>query len=82
VLSVHGAVDFVSYEVDHKLIADIVNKARPGKGKFVSVPESDHLFHKFPTEAEAQRNYSRGTYNPAFSKVMMDWIRGILAEKA
>jgi len=82
VLSVHGAVDFVSYEVDHKLIADIVNKARPGKGKFVSVSESDHLFHKFPTEAEAQRNYSRGTYNPAFSKVMMEWIRGILAGKS
>lgn len=74
VLAVHGASDFVSYEVDHKLIADIVNRANPGWGKFVKAMNSDHLFHNFATEPEAQRNYSRGKFNPAFTGIMKEWI--------
>lgn len=80
VLAVRGASDFVTYDVDHKLIADIVNKAKPGKGESMTLPNSDHLFHNFPNELEAVRGYSRGKFNPAFTKVMMDWIRKVMAE--
>ncbi len=81
VLAAKGASDFVVYEVDHKLIADIVNRAHPGKGRSVIVPSSDHLFHNFATEPESMRNFQRGKYNLAFSTMMKDWIREVMASK-
>jgi pimeloyl-ACP methyl ester carboxylesterase len=77
VLAVHGASDFVSYEVDHKLIADIVNRANPGWGKSVTAPSSDHLFHNFATEQEALRGYSKGKFTPAFTEIMKAWIEEV-----
>lgn len=81
VLAVRGGSDFVTYDVDHKLIADIVNKAKPGRGESMTLPNSDHLFHNYPNELEAVRGYSRGKFNPAFTTVMMDWVRKVMAEK-
>lgn len=78
VLAVKGEADFVVYEADHKLIADVVNRVKPGYGKFVICPSTDHLFHNFPTEQASQQNFSKGKYNPAFSKLMMDWIREVM----
>lgn len=78
VLAVHGSTDFVSYEVDHKLIADIVNRAHPGNGKFIEAPNSDHLFHNFATELEAVRGYSKGKFNPAFTGILKSWIEEVL----
>lgn len=78
VLAVHGASDFVSYEVDHQLIADIVNRANPGWGKSVTAPSSDHLFHNYATEPEALRGYSRGKFNPAFTGIMKAWIQEVM----
>ena len=82
VLAARGASDFVTYDADHKLIADVINKKNPGWGTFVSVPNSDHLFHNFPTEADALRGYSKGKYNPEFAKIMMNWVKGVMAEKS
>ncbi len=81
VLAVRGESDFVTYDADHKLIADVVNRARPGQGKFAIAPSSDHLFHNFATEAESMKNFQKGKFNPAFTKMMMDWIRGVMKEK-
>lgn len=80
VLAVHGASDFVSYEADHKLIANAVNKVRPGQGKFVSLPNSDHLFHNFATEPESQRNFTKGKFNNDFTTLMKSWISEIMAK--
>lgn len=80
VLAVRGISDFVTYDADHKLIADIVNRANPGFGKFAIAPSSDHLFHDFATEPDSLRNFQRGKYNPAFSKMMMEWMREVIAK--
>jgi hypothetical protein len=82
VLAVKGEADFVVYEADHKLIENIVNRAHPGFGKFEICPQSDHLFHKFSSEQESMKNFQRGTFNPAFSKMMMTWIRGVIDGKS
>jgi pimeloyl-ACP methyl ester carboxylesterase len=74
VLAVKGASDFVVYEADHKLIADIVNRAHPGQGKFVIAPNSDHLLHAFATEQESLRNFQRGTFSDSFTQILKDWI--------
>lgn len=80
VLAVKGASDFVVYEADHKLIADLTNRIHPGWGKFEIVPDSDHLFHKFATEQESMRNWQKGTYSSNFSKRMMEWIREVIQQ--
>lgn len=74
VLAVKGASDFVVYEADHKLIADIVNRDRPGRARFVIAPNSDHLLHGFATEAESARAFQRGTYSDSFARILKDWI--------
>ncbi|MBY0457812.1 MAG: hypothetical protein K2V38_10775, partial [Gemmataceae bacterium] len=81
VLAVRGASDFVVYDTDHKLIADVVNKAHPGWGKSAVLPDSDHLFHTFATEAESMKNFQRGKFNPAFIKLAKDWIADVMAAK-
>jgi hypothetical protein len=82
VLAVKGEADFVVYEADHKLIADIVNRANPGFGKFEIAPQSDHLFHMFTSEQESMKNFQRGTFNPTFSKMMMNWMREVMDTKS
>ncbi len=81
VLSVRGASDYVTYDADHKLIADVVNKVHPGWGKFVIAPSSDHLFHNWVTEADSLKGWTKGQFNNGFTKIMMDWIREVMAEK-
>jgi pimeloyl-ACP methyl ester carboxylesterase len=78
VLAVRGASDFVSYDADHKLIADIVNRTHPGWGKSAVLPGSDHLFHDFATESESLKNFRRGKFNPAFIKMTKNWIDAVM----
>jgi uncharacterized protein len=78
VLAVRGVADFVTYDADHKLIVDIINRARPGEGKFQLLPNSDHLFHNFPTEQASMQNFQRGKFNNAFAGVMKKWIQSVM----
>jgi hypothetical protein len=80
VLCVHGASDFVSYEVDHRLVADIVNKAHPGWGKFVIAPSSDHLFSNWKTEADSLAHWPKGNFNPAFVRILEAWVDGVMTD--
>jgi len=79
VLAVHGQSDFVTYDADHKLIVDIINRVHPRWGKFVLLPNSDHLFHNFATEQDSLRNFQKGSFNNDFSRVVKDWIAGIVS---
>jgi pimeloyl-ACP methyl ester carboxylesterase len=81
VLAVRGASDFVTYDADHKLIADIVNRAHPGWGKSAVLPDSDHLFHNFATETESLKGFRTGKFNPAFITMTKDWIDAVMASK-
>jgi pimeloyl-ACP methyl ester carboxylesterase len=73
VLAVHGASDYVSYAVDHELIAKIVNEAHPGYGRYVSLPSVDHWLNDWPTQDDSQKNVGTGKYNPAVAKALRDW---------
>lgn len=72
-LALHGASDFVSEWDDHQTAADIVNRLHPGWAKAAQVPATDHLFHRFETEAESFRNFGQGTFNPAVIETMKQW---------
>lgn len=78
ILAIHGQSDFVSYEIDHKLIADIINRSHPGKGRFVEAPATDHLFNQWPNEKEALANYSKGSFNSVMNKIVMEWAKEVL----
>lgn len=80
VLSVWGENDFVTFGIEHQLIADTVNRVKPGTAKYVTVPKSDHLFHDWDTQKESQQKFGQGKYNPAFSKLMMEWMREVMAK--
>src|SRR5262249_5756311 len=73
VLAVHGASDYVSYAVDHQLIADIVNDRHAGSARYVSRPSIDHWLNEWPSELESSRHVATGKYNPAFAKTLRDW---------
>ncbi|MBA4293096.1 hypothetical protein C0431_09000 [bacterium] len=77
VLSVKGESDFVVYEADHKLIADIINRKNPGFGTFKICPDTDHLFHNFDTEPDSLRGWQRGTFNNNFTIMLDEWINSI-----
>lgn len=81
VLAVRGGSDHVVYDVDHRLIAEVVNAVHPGYGKSLTLPASDHLFHDWPTEADSLRNFGKGKFNPAFIQVMRGWIDEVLRGK-
>lgn len=80
VFAAKGAADFVVYEADHKLIADTVNRAHPGKGTWEIIPNSDHLFHEFPTEQESMKNFQKGKFTMNFATRMKAWIREVMAK--
>lgn len=80
VLAVHGVSDFVSYAKCHKIIADVVNKKNPGFGKYVELPNSDHLMNGWATEAESHKNWPNGTWDHGFTKLLFDWTKEVMAK--
>jgi hypothetical protein len=81
VLAVHGASDYVSYATDHELIAAIVNDARAGYGRYVSLPSIDHWLNDWPTQDDSQKHVATGKYNPAFAKLLHDWTAEVESAK-
>ena len=78
VLAVWGESDFVSYRVDHQLVADMVNAAHPGWGKFATAPHSDHLFSNWPSQAESLKHWPTGDFNPAFLTLLKGWVEDVM----
>lgn len=81
VLAVRGVSDYVTYDADHKLIADAVNAAHPGWGKFELCPDSDHLFHNWPTEKASMQGWTKGKFSMNFGNMMLKWIRETISER-
>ena len=79
VLSVYGACDFVAERVDHPMIADIVNRAHPGKARFVEIPESDHAFRRVATPKESMEFWAKGgkEMNPAICDMLVKWANEV-----
>jgi pimeloyl-ACP methyl ester carboxylesterase len=58
VLAIWGRNDFIATEADHPQIAEIVNRARPGKGRYVALPGSDHAFRKTTSIEDSFRRWT------------------------
>ncbi|MBV8130434.1 MAG: alpha/beta fold hydrolase, partial [Planctomycetaceae bacterium] len=74
-LAAWGKSDFISEEVDHALIARIINRVHPGYGVFVTVEGIDHKFNRASSQKESFENFQKPDheYNPIFLVVLREW---------
>jgi pimeloyl-ACP methyl ester carboxylesterase len=76
VLAIWGRNDFIATEADHPFIADIVNKARPGKGTYVALDEADHGFRKTTSLEDSFNRWNKpgGEFNPSIITTLREWM--------
>lgn len=80
VLALWGENEFISTEEDHPLIAEVVNKAHPGKGKYVKLSNSDHGFKKTTSTVDSFQRWSQpGEFNPNVIEALKTWTKEVLA---
>ena len=79
VLAIWGRNDFIATEADHPFIADIVNKARPGKGTYVALEGSDHGFRKTTSIEDSFRRWKSpgGEFNPQIITTLKAWMEKV-----
>jgi hypothetical protein len=60
---------------DHEMIADIVNRRRPGSARFVAIPKMDHLFYKHESMEKSFKENASGTFDPSVTALMVGWLK-------
>jgi len=75
VLALAGESDFVATREDLVRIAEIVNAAHPGNGRFVLLPATDHFLQRRATYAEsfAAMGKAPGEFNHAIVDTLVAW---------
>ena len=80
VLAIWGTNDFVSSRDDHPLIAEIVNRARPGKGAFAALEGADHGFRRTTSvEDSYRRGTAGGEFNAEIVTTLREWTEKVRA---
>jgi pimeloyl-ACP methyl ester carboxylesterase len=74
VLSVHGEYDWIMTRSDHELIADVVNRVRPGSARFVDIPKTDHHFMVYDTPEQAFHEQG-GRFSSDAVETIVAWVR-------
>ena len=78
VLAIWGNGDFIATDADHPLIADIVNKARPGKGTSIVLDGIDHGFRRVSSMEDAFRRWgTRGEFDPQVVTTVVAWAEKV-----
>jgi hypothetical protein len=74
-----GRHDFFTTEADHVRIAEIVEKARPGKATYLAIDEADHSFRKTVSVKESFQRSSRpsGEINGAVVSALKTWTEKV-----
>lgn len=73
VLAIWGEADFVANRKDSEMIAEMVNKAAPGKGKFVAQPKTDHQLGKAEDQEEAFLA-GNSPFQPTIIETLTKWM--------
>lgn len=81
VLVFHGEYDQFEPRHGHKLIADTVNRLRPGTATFVEVPKADHEleFYASAEDAYAYRN-PKVDFEP-FLRPLVEWLKEVTGRR-
>lgn len=80
-LALWGRSDFISGEMDHQLIARIVNRAHPGHGEFRALDGSDHGFYRASDQRASYETWGRpgAEFNPEIVAVLREWSDRVAA---
>lgn len=79
VLVVYGEYDQFETRHGHQLIADTLNRARPGTATFVEVPKADHEIELYASAADAYA-YRNPTVRPELlADTLIDWAKRVTA---
>ena len=79
VLVLYGEYDQFETREGHKLIADTVNKLRPGTATFVEVPRASHDLGRYPNAEAAYRGEGGNDDPEIFMTPVLAWLKTILA---
>lgn len=77
VLVLHGEYDQFEPRHGHELIADTINRLRPGSATFVEIPRADHELELYasPEDAYAYRNAE--VRREQWLRPMLEWVRKV-----
>ncbi len=86
VLAIWGSADWISFEEEeHTVIADLVNKYHPGKGKYLKLENTNHGFIKMPSMQEGIKlsspAYNEQNFNYNLISETDNWMKSKLNEK-
>jgi pimeloyl-ACP methyl ester carboxylesterase len=77
VLAMYGEYDWFEGRDAVRLIADIVNRQRPGTAEFREIPGLNHHFTRFPSAVAAYHEQG-GVADPAeFVSIVLGWLRAL-----
>ena len=79
VLALWGRNDFIATEADHPFIAEIVSKARRGKGTYIALEGSDHGFRRTTSieDSLARWNSPGGEFNSQIITTLKEWMEKV-----
>ena len=86
VLNVWGTSDWCVVRRENEWLTEIVNRARPGQGKFVALKNSDHFFLRTESMQESFRYFRAGPegpfgkFNPLILNTVRDWLDETVAQ--
>jgi len=75
VLALWGECDYIASKTDSELVASIVNRAHPGKAKFIALPRVDHRYNDAEDQEESFLSEGAGKFNPAVTETLTKWIK-------
>jgi pimeloyl-ACP methyl ester carboxylesterase len=81
VLVIYGEYDQFETRHGHALIAETVNRLRPGTATFVEIPKADHEIEIYPTAEDAYAYRNGGLRSPLFLETMITWARKVTAAR-
>jgi pimeloyl-ACP methyl ester carboxylesterase len=79
VLVIYGEYDQFETRHGHKLIADTVNKLRPGTATFVEVPKADHEIELYATAEDAYAYRNPTVRHELLAQPLVEWARRVTA---
>jgi hypothetical protein len=81
VLALWGKHDFIATEADHSLIATIVNKAHPGRARYVALDGVDHVFREATSVEDSYRRWRMpdvaAPVNAAIISTLTTWTENV-----
>jgi pimeloyl-ACP methyl ester carboxylesterase len=81
VLVMHGEYDQFEPRHGHELIADTINKMRPGTATFIEVPKADHEMEFYESAEDAYTYRNPTVRNEVFIGQLMAWVKQVTSRQ-